>query len=125
MDVCVKFADYVSNSGRIIRHFCAVFNCILQSQEAASDVIVSRFVMQIAPNKIFVMLTKTFLEKFHPKPSEAAFSTVFRYNIRPEVVSDAKSGVAVEHLGMGITIEFGYSSRSVDIRAAQFVIENE
>ena len=55
-----------------------------------------------------MILAYTFLEKFHPKPSEAEFSTAcFQDNFRPEVVSDVISGVVVESTGMKVNVQFG------------------
>ena len=42
---------------------------------------------------------------FDPKPSEAAFSTVFRNNFRPEVDSDVISGEAVDSISMDVRIK--------------------
>ena len=64
--------------------------------ETASDVISDRFVGPVVPISLqnFMVLTRTFLEKFHPKQSEATFSTFFfQDNFRPEVISDVISGV--------------------------------
>ena len=52
------------------------------------------------------------LEKFHPKPSEAVFSTVFfaiDLWIHSEVDNDVICGVAVDYVGMGVHVklEFG------------------
>ena len=66
------------------------------------------------------------LEKFHPKPSEAAFLTgCIRDNFRPEIVSDVISGVVVELVGADVRVKFGDSrtKRSRDIRAVQFVMD--
>ena len=50
---------------------------------------------------------ETVLEKFHQKPSQAVFSTVFiRDNSPPEVDSDAISGVAVDNGGMNVQVKF-------------------
>ena len=47
--------------------------------------------------------------EFDPKPSEAAFSTVFRCGFRPEVDSDVISGANVGQVGMGVPVKFGDS----------------
>ena len=62
-----------------------------------------------------MIITQTFLEKFHLKPSEVAISTV--------VVSDVISGADVGQVGMDVRVEFGYSrsNRSLDIRLPHFV----
>ena len=59
------------------------------------------------------------LEKFHPKPFEVVFSTVFPHNIRPEVDNDVTSGVAVDNVGMDVCVKFGDSRSNGfrDIRA--------
>ena len=67
------------------------------------------------------------LEKFHPKSSEAAISTVFfRDNFRPEMIYDVISGVAADFVGMGVDVKFGgfISNVSQDIRGAH-VVSNE
>ena len=66
-------------------------------------------------------LTQTFLDKFHPKQSEAAFSTIFQNNFRLEVVSDVISGVVVDPTDMKVRVKFGdsRSNRSRDIRLPQ------
>ena len=43
--------------------------------------------------KLFFILASTVVEKFDPKPSESAFLTDFRDNLRAEVVSDIISDV--------------------------------
>ena len=64
--------------------------------EAAGDVISSIFLRLIVPDKSikFVILDYTMLEKFDPKPSEAAIITVFfSDNFQPEAVAyDVISG---------------------------------
>ena len=64
---------------------------------------------------------ETVIEKFHPKPSEAAFS---RDNFRLEVVSCVISGVA---LSMDVPVNLGdsRSNCSRDVRAAHFVMDDE
>ena len=48
--------------------------------------------------------------EFDPKPSEAAFSTVFfRCSFRPEVVSDVISGTVDQDVGMDVRANFGNS----------------
>ena len=55
-----------------------------------------------------MILAQTVLQKFHPKPSEAAFSTVFFV-----LTSDRKGLVAVEYVGMDLVIlGQGVSSRN-------------
>ena len=57
-----------------------------------------------------VILTKTVLEKFDPKPPEVAFSKVFFHNnFKSEAASNVVSGVTVEKAGMDIRIKFGDS----------------
>ena len=56
-----------------------------------------------------MVLAWTVLEKFHPKLSEAVFSTVFPYNFRLEVGNDVISGRAIENVGMDVAIKFGDS----------------
>ena len=48
--------------------------------------------------------------EFDPKPSEAAFSRVFRCSFRPEVVSDVISGANVGQVGMDVPVKLGDSS---------------
>ena len=70
-----------------------------------------------------MILAYTVLVKFHPKPSEAVFSTVFSYNFLPEVDNDVISGAAADNVGMAVCVKFG-DSRSDnfrDIRGADFV----
>ena len=45
--------------------------------------------------------------EFNPEPSEATFSTLFRF--RPEVVSDAISGKVDQDVGMDVGANFGDS----------------
>ena len=61
--------------------------------------------------------------KFHPKPSEAVYSTVFPYNFRTEVDNDVISGIAVDNVGVDVTIKFADSSSNGfrAIRGADFV----
>ena len=69
-------------------------------------------------------LARTFLEKFHPKSSEAAFWTVFfLYNFRLEVDNDAISGAGVDNVGMDVAIKCSDSRPNGfrDIRGADFV----
>ena len=48
-----------------------------------------------------MILASTVLDKFDPKPSDAAFSTVFfRDSFQRETGSDVISGVAMEHVGV-------------------------
>ena len=70
-----------------------------------------------------MILERTVLVKFHPKPSEAVYSTVFPYDFRPEAVNDVISGTAAEHAGMDVPVKFGNSSSNGfrDIRGADFV----
>ena len=56
--------------------------------------------------KILVIVAITFLEKLHLKPSEAAFSTLFRGNFRQKVVSDVISGVAEDYVGLDVRATF-------------------
>ena len=59
---------------------------------------------------ILMILDWTVLEKFHPKPSEAVYSTVFPYNFRPEVNNDVISCTAVDNVGVDTLVKFGDSS---------------
>ena len=70
-----------------------------------------------------MILALVVLEKFHPKPSQAAFSTVFPYDFLPEVENDVISGMAVDNVGMYVPIKFGDSRSNGfrDIRGAYFV----
>ena len=74
-----------------------------------------------------MILAKTFLDKFHLKPSEAAFSTVsFRGNFRPEVDGDVISGVVIYTTGVKVHVKFGdsRSTRSLNIRLPHVVTNN-
>ena len=51
--------------------------------------------------------------KFHSKQQEAAFSTVFRDNFRPEVVGDVISGVTEEQVDMNVVVKFGDTNQTV------------
>ena len=53
----------------------------------------------------FVILAQTILEKFSLKTSEAVFTTVFRYNFRPEVHNDVISSMSVDYVGMDVRVE--------------------
>ena len=70
-----------------------------------------------------MIVASAVLEKFLQKPSEAAKSTVFPNNFRPEVDNDVISGMAVDNVGTDVTITFGDSRSSgfPDIRGADFV----
>ena len=60
-----------------------------------------------------------------PKPSEAVFSTVFRYNFQPEVDNDVVSGMAIDYVGIDVRVKFGDSRSndgSRDIPGADFVL---
>ena len=63
------------------------------------------------------------IEKFHPKPLQAACSTFHRYNFRPEVDNDVISSVAVGCFSADANVKFGdfRSNGSRDIRGAVFV----
>ena len=65
----------------------------------------------------------TVLDKFHPKPTEAAFSTVFTYKFRPKVDSDAIFGKVIDNVSMDVPIKFGDSRSNGfrDIRGTHFV----
>ena len=57
-----------------------------------------------------MILALTFLEKFHLKPSEAAFSTVFfRGNFLPEPVSDVISSANAGQVGVDAHVKLGAS----------------
>ena len=67
---------------------------------------------------------KTVFEKFHLKPAEAVFSTVFfRYNFRPEVDNDVIFGVDVYHVCVDVRVKFADSRLNgfKDIREAYFL----
>ena len=71
-----------------------------------------------------MILSLTVLEKFHPMPSEAVFSTVFFcYNFRVELDNDVVSGVAVDNIGMDVRAKFGDCGANGfrDIRGDDFV----
>ena len=53
-----------------------------------------------------MILASIVLHKFGTKPSEAAFSTAIRDNIRPEVANEVVSGVAVECVSMDMRVKF-------------------
>ena len=55
-----------------------------------------------------MILASIVLDKFHPKPSEVAFLTVFCDNFQLEVVSDVISGVAIELAGMDILVRLSF-----------------
>ena len=60
----------------------------------------------------FVILAQIMLEKFHTKPSEAAFSSFFAY-----VAGDVISAVVLDQIGSDVHVKFGdsRSNRSSDI----------
>ena len=63
-------------------------------------------------------MAQTVLEKFHPKPSQAAFSTVLNVdNCQPDVDSEIISGAVVGPTSMKVRIKFdnSRSNRSRDI----------
>ena len=63
-------------------------------------------------------------DKFHPKPSEDVFSTVFPYNnLRPDADNDVISGMAIDNVGMDVLIKLGNSRSNgfLDIRGADFM----
>ena len=80
-------------------HFCAVFLLHFTTDQKQLVTSSGRFVSLNVPDKYvsFMILVQTVLEKFHPKPSEAAFSTVFSNfdNCQPKVASDVISVVVV------------------------------
>ena len=45
--------------------------------------------------------------EFDKRPPEAAFSTVFRCNFRPEVVSDVIAGAVADPTGLKVRVKFG------------------
>ena len=71
-----------------------------------------------------MILADTFLDKFDPKLSEVEL-TVFRDNLRPEVVSAVISGVAVGWVGVDVLVKCGdsRSNCSRDIRLPHFVTD--
>ena len=81
--------------------------------ESAGDVISDRFVAPIVHNKRvkFRYLVKTIFAKFHPKPSEASFSAIFRTLIifQLEEANDVIPRVVVEPCGMKVPVQFGVS----------------
>ena len=58
-----------------------------------------------------MILAKIVLEKFDPKPSEAAFSSIYSNTdkCRPEVAGDVISCLAVESVGMEVRAKHGDS----------------
>ena len=66
-------------TGPVLRTFMQYLMAFCSRQETASDVVSGRFVGPFVHDQQvnFVILAKTVLEKFHPKPSDAAFTTVF------------------------------------------------
>ena len=70
-----------------------------------------------------MILALTYLEKFHLKPYEAAFSTIFFRLSPPEVVRDVVSGANVGQAGEDVPVKFGdsRSNNSRDIRLPHFV----
>ena len=53
-----------------------------------------------------MILAETILEKFHPKPSDAAVSTVSRDNFGPEMVYYVISGVALAYVSVDASATF-------------------
>ena len=75
-----------------------------------------------------VVLPQTILENFHPKPSDAALSKIFRDNFRQEVDCDVISGLTVYRAGAEVIVKvffYSRSKRSQDIRAAHFVVDDD
>ena len=63
-----------------------------------------------------MILRRTVLDKFYPKPSEGGiFRLFFPYDFQPEVDNDVISGMAVDNHGMDVPIKCG-DSRSNDLR---------
>ena len=57
-----------------------------------------------------MIFESTVLEKFHPKPSEAVFSTVFfRYNFRLEADNDIISNASGDYVGVDVRVKLGDS----------------
>ena len=102
---------------------------VYSRQEGSCSVISEAFRRLNIPDTLqnFVILAQTVLEKFDPKPSEAALSIYVRDDSRPNVASNVISGEAVEMVGMDVRVEIGYSgsNRSWYIRVAHFVIDDE
>ena len=65
--------------------------------------------------------------KRHQSRRGRNFLVFFRDSFRLEVAGDVISGVAVRYVGMDIRVKFGESGSnpSRDIRAAQFVMDND
>ena len=73
-------------------------------------------------------LTQTVIEKFHQKPSEAAFSAgFFRDNFRSVVASDVISGGYMEAGILNVRVKLGdsRSNRYRDIRLPNFVKDDD
>ena len=80
--------------------------------ELASDVIYGGFVQSIIPDKLVKFRdprSNRSRDKFPPKPSEAAVSTVFRDNFRPEIVTDVISGTTVAYTSVDVIVKRGDS----------------
>ena len=74
-----------------------------------------------------VILAYSFLEMFHLRLSEAAFSTIFARNFRQEVVNDVMSSAVVDPTGVKVLVKFGHSRSncSLDIRLPHFVTNDD
>ena len=93
-------AELFDSAGRTsFTHVCAVvLNCICSLSEAASDVISGKFVRLIATDqfKKFCGLRLDRSGEIRPKAvKDCIFDSFFHDNFRPEVASDAISGVTV------------------------------
>ena len=122
-----KVVELFGSLSPVLRTFVQYLIAFCSWPEAVSDVISGRFTRLIVPNKCanFVISAQTILDKFHPKPSEAVFSTVFfRYNFQPKIDNDVIFGLAVDYVGMDVLVKFGdfRSNGSWDIWAADFML---
>ena len=83
-------------AGPVLRKFAQHLIALCSLHEAAGDVISSRCVWPIVPDKR-VKFRDPRLNRSQEIPLEAAFSTVFfTMTFDPEVANDVKSDVAVE-----------------------------
>ena len=73
----------------------------------------------------FGILALTFLDKFHLKPSEAAFSRCARDNFRLEVVCDVISGANIGQVDVLLQSGDSISNGSRDIRLLHFVANDD
>ena len=88
--------------------------CLFCSRpEAASDVVSDRFMRLAVPDKWLKFRDRRLnrVPEIRPKPSDAAFSTVFSnfHKCRPEVAGDVISGNAVELVCVDVCAKCGDS----------------